>query len=211
MPKPSLALLDTTRSQMQLSSLFLRSLGWNIQNNVTVPSKFIMILAPHTSNWDLIFMKALMDSLGRDFYWFGKKELFNWPMGVVFRRLGGISIDRSLQKNSVNRTVKMIQSQDRIIIGITPEGTRAKASGWKSGFYHIAYIARVPIVLAFLDYSLKVCGLGCVVEPSGDITVDMKLIRKFYSGITPKHPENIGDIFVREELNLKSQSDLLSR
>lgn len=160
-------------------------------------SKFVMILAPHTSNWDLIIVLAVMYTLGIKFFWFGKKEIFHWPVGGFFKWLGGIPINRGSRQNMVRQTVEIIQSREQIIVGVAPEGTRSKSKYWKTGFYHIAHQAQIPIVFAFLDYACKVGGFGPVMETTGDIEADMKIIRGFYSGITAKYPHEVGEIAIR--------------
>ena len=180
---------------------FLKLTGWEAVGNVPDAPKFVMILAPHTSNWDLFYILAILYSLGIKFFWFGKKEIFRWPVGGFFKWLGGIPINRGLRQNVVQQTVELIQAREQIIVGISPEGTRSNTEYWKTGFYHIAHQAQVPIVLAFLDYGGKKGGFGPILDPTGDIEEDMKTIRHFYSGITAKHPHNFGNIVIKPRLN----------
>ena len=184
---------------------FLKLTGWEAVGPVPDTPKFVMLLAPHTSNWDLLFILAVLYVLGVKFFWFGKKEIFRWPVGGFFKWLGGIPIDRSLQQNMVQQIVETIQSREQIIVGVSPEGTRSNVKYWKTGFYYIACQAQIPIVFAFLDYGRKVGGLGPVMTPTGDIEVDMKIFRQFYGGITAKHPDNFGGIVVKPRLNIESQ------
>ena len=172
--------------------------GWKVEGNLQeLPKKFVAILAPHTSNWDLLFALGLIFTLGLKINWFGKKEAFRWPLGGLLKRLGGISIERSTHQNMVQQTVELIRSRERVVFGITPEGTRRNVKYWKTGFYHIAHQAAVPIVFAFLDYGRKVGGLCQQMVTTGDIEEDMKVIRAYYKGITAKFPESVGEMVIR--------------
>ena len=192
--------------QRLLGFSFLKLVGWEAVGNAPDMPKFVMILAPHTSNWDLIFILAVVYVLGIKCYWFGKKDIFRWPVGGFFKWLGGIPINRGLRQNMVQQTVEIIQSSEQIIVGLSPEGTRSNTKYWKTGFYHIAHQAQIPIVFAFLDYSQKVGGLGPIMNPTGDIEEDMKIMRQFYSGITAKYPYNFGNMAIKPRFNSESLS-----
>ena len=180
---------------------FLKLTGWEAVGNVPDTPKFVMLMAPHTSNWDFLFILAILYVLSIKFYWFGKKEIFRWPIKNLAKWLGGIPVDRSLKQNMVQQIVEIIQSREQFIVGISPEGTRSNAKHWKTGFYHIAHQAQIPIVFTFLDYGRKEGGFGPIMNPTGNIEEDMKTIRKFYSGITAKHPDKFGSIDVKPRLN----------
>lgn len=181
-----------------LALWFIALMGWKAEGDIhLLPKKFVAILAPHTSNWDLFFIMGVIFALGLKFNWFGKKEAFRWPLGGLLKRLGGIPIERSTHKNMVQQTVELIRSRDQVIVGITPEGTRSNTKYWKTGFYHIAHQAAVPIIFAFLDYGRKVGGLGPRMETTGDIEEDLKVIRGYYKGITAKYPECVGEVVIR--------------
>jgi len=184
--------------QALLGILFLAVTGWKVAGSVPDISKFVLVLAPHTSNWDLPFILAVMYGLGLEINWFGKKEIFAWPVGGVFKWLGGIPIDRSSRQKVVQQTAQTIREREQIVIGIAPEGTRSQSSHWNTGFYYIASLAQVPIVFGYLDYARKVGGLGPVMRTTGNIEADMKVIREFYSGITAKYPHNAGEIIVSQ-------------
>ncbi|MBU1662740.1 MAG: lysophospholipid acyltransferase family protein [Chloroflexi bacterium] len=186
-----------SKTQTMLSKFFLKVTGWKVEGSVPNIPKFVAILAPHTSNWDLPFILAVMYVLSVRLNWFGKKEIFRWPVGVVFKWLGGIPIERSTRQNMVQQTAQTIQRHEQIIVGLSPEGTRSQTGYWKTGFYYIAHEAQVPIVFAYLDYARKVGGFGPVMETTGDIEADMKIIREFYSGITAKYPHEAGEIAIR--------------
>src|SRR6185369_9700063 len=115
-------------------------------------------------------------------------QLFRRPFGGLMRRLGGIPVDRDRRTNLVEQVVDHFATVDRLFLVIPPSGTRRRAPHWKSGFYHIARGADVPIICAFLDYRRKVGGIGPTIVPSGDVAGDMRMIRDFYDEITAKYP-----------------------
>ena len=194
--------------QTLLGILFLAITGWKVAGSVPDIPKFVLVLAPHTSNWDLPFILAVMYGLGLKINWFGKKELFPWPVGGVFKWLGGIPIDRSSRQNMVQQTAQMIWEREQIVVGIAPEGTRSQSRHWSTGFYYIANLAQVPIVFGYLDYARKVGGLGPAIHTTGNIEADMKVIREFYSGITAKYPHKVGEIIVSQRAwHQNSQND----
>ena len=183
-----------------LALWFLALAGWKAKADLDIqllPEKFVAILAPHTSNWDLLFIMGVIFALGLKFNWFGKEEAFRWPIGGIFKKLGGIPIERNTSKNMVQQTVELIGSREQVIVGIAPEGTRSTAKYWKTGFYHIAHQAAVPLVLAFLDYDRKVGGLGPLMETTGDIEEDLKEIRGYYKGVSAKYPECVGEVAIK--------------
>jgi 1-acyl-sn-glycerol-3-phosphate acyltransferase len=120
----------------------------------------------------------------------GKETLFRWPINGFFKWLGGIPIDRSKSKNVVAQSIQQFHENEKLILTIAPAGTRKQIEKWKSGFYHIANGANVPIVLGFLDYRRKVGGIGPVVYPTGNFEADMKTIRAFFNGVSGKYPKN---------------------
>jgi len=183
-----------------LALWFIALAGWKAEGDLHVlPKKFVAILAPHTSNWDLIFIMGILFALGLKFNWFGKKEAFCWPLGGLFKQLGGIPIERSTNKNMVQQTAALIRSRERVIIGIAPEGTRSNSKYWKTGFYRIAHQAEVPIAFGFLDYKRKAGGIGPLMEPTGNIEEDLKVIRGYYKDITAKYPELVGEIAIKPQ------------
>jgi 1-acyl-sn-glycerol-3-phosphate acyltransferase len=123
-------------------------------------------------------------------YWMDKHSLFAFPFGPVMRWLGGIAADRSRSGNLVAASAAALQAADGPVqLVVPPEGTRGRTTHWKTGFYYIALEASVPIVLAYMDYSRKVSGLGPVFTPTGDVDADMAEIKRFYSGIKGRHPQ----------------------
>jgi 1-acyl-sn-glycerol-3-phosphate acyltransferase len=145
------------------------------------------------------FMLAMAFNYGIRPSWLGKRQIFRKPFGRLMRWLGGIPVDRSKSTNLVAQVVERFGELDRLFLVIPPSATRHKAPHWKSGFYHIARGAGVPILCTFLDYSRKVGGIGPAIMPSGDVRADMDAIRAFYEGIQGRYPENHTPIYLPEE------------
>ena len=163
--------------------------GWKVIGGIPKEmKKLVMIAAPHTSNWDLLYARASFYILNIPVKYTIKKELFFFPLGWFLKALGGIPIDRSKRKNMIGKMVELYNSQEHLCILITPEGTRSYAKEWKKGFYHLANGANVPIVLGYLDYAKKHAGIGPIIYPSGDYEKDLEEIQSFYRTITPKYP-----------------------
>lgn len=131
--------------------------------------------------------------------WVGKHTIFRFPWGWLFRRLGGIPVDRRSPQSLVTQMAAEFKLRDYLILAVAPEGTRSKVDTWKSGFYHLAYQSGVPIALGYLDYERKLCGLGMFVTPSGNIKEDMDKIRGFYRDIRGKYPELESEPRLQEE------------
>ena len=169
---------------------FLRLTGWQVQGALPPEArKSVLIAAPHTSNWDLPYTLMLAFVLRLNVYWIGKASLFRWPFGRVMRWLGGIAVDRSRSGNLVSASAAALVAADGPTQLVVPaEGTRGKTRQWKTGFYYIALEARVPIVLAFVDYGRKVGGLGPLFTPTGDVDVDIAEIKRFYAPIKGRRP-----------------------
>ncbi len=170
-----------------LSKVFLRLSGWKVRGQLPQEKKFVMIAAPHTSNWDLPFMLTICFALKARPYWMGKEQIFKPPFRGLMKWMGGIPIDRSKTNNVVEYTAEVMKSSEEIIITVPPEGTRSKVKYWKTGFYHISNLAQVPIVLGFLDYEKKIGGIGGVIYPTGDIDKDMLKIKAFYGTVRGKN------------------------
>jgi 1-acyl-sn-glycerol-3-phosphate acyltransferase len=172
-----------------LSVLYLKMIGWRREGSLPDIPQYVIIVAPHTSNWDFPIGLAFAFALEIRGYWLGKDSLFRWPFRGFFRWLGGIPIDRSRSSDVVAQMIQIFRERARLTMVVAPEGTRKKVTYWKSGFYHIARGANVPIVLAFLDYLRKAGGIGPVLNLTGDIEADMESIRAFYATVKGKYPE----------------------
>lgn len=168
---------------------FTRLFGWRLEAEFPTIPKYVLVVAPHTSNWDALVMLSLGFAFRLKAFYMAKASLFWWPLGPILRWVGGLPIDRSAPQSVVDQCVKAFEEHDQSVLAILPEGTRKKVTHWKTGFYRIAVAANVPIVLAYVDYRRKVGGLGPTIEPTGDFAADMAIIRDFYTGITAKHPE----------------------
>ena len=133
----------------------------------------------------------------------GKDALFRPPFGWLMRRTGGIAIVRHERGGMVAQAARMLTSADELTLVVPAEGTRGRVSHWKSGFYHIARAANVPIVLGYLDYARRRGGFGPTIEATGDVRADMDKIRAFYSDKVARYPECFGDVRLKEEEALK--------
>ena len=170
------------------SRLILGLAGWRIEGQLPPIPKFVLVGAPHTSNWDLPFTLLTAFAFRARIHWLGKEAIFRRPFKGIFQWLGGIPVKRSQSHNLVEQSIQHFHRKEHLILTIAPAGTRQRVIRWKTGFYHIACGAVVPIVLGFLDYRRKAGGIGPVIYPTGDITVDMETIKAFYDGVTGKHP-----------------------
>jgi 1-acyl-sn-glycerol-3-phosphate acyltransferase len=174
-----------------LSIGVLKMTGWKITGQLPANGRAcVMIAAPHTSNWDLPYMLMVAFTLRLNVYWMGKEQIFKPPFRSVMMWLGGIPVRRESANNLVAASVTALQEADGPLqLVVTPEGTRSKARYWKTGFYYIALGAKVPIVMAYMDYTRKESGLGPVFEPTGDIEADMVAIKAFYAPFKGKNPD----------------------
>ncbi|MFO0948125.1 MAG: lysophospholipid acyltransferase family protein [Planctomycetota bacterium] len=187
-----------------LAKGFLRWNGWEPEGELPPERSFVLVSAPHTSNWDFVYLLALASVYGIRLRWIGKHTLFMWPFGGLMRFLGGVSIDRRSRQNMVEQVCEAFRTRPDLIIAVPPEATRSRAEHWKTGFYYMALGAKVPIVLGFLDYKRRRGGFGPSFHPSGDIDADMKKIRDFYQNITGKHPEHFGPIRIKPPVEARS-------
>jgi 1-acyl-sn-glycerol-3-phosphate acyltransferase len=190
---------EVGRFARTLGGLYLRLSGWRVEGRFPDVARAVVIAAPHTSNWDLPLMLAVAYVLGIRPAWLGKRELFRWPFGWFMRWLGGLPVDRGARGNLVQQAVDRFAAVERLHLVVPPSGTRSRATHWKSGFYHIARGARVPIVCTFLDYRRRVGGIGPLLAASGDVVADMRRIREFYADIAGKFPASTTPVRLVEE------------
>lgn len=162
---------------------FLKLTGWKIEGSLPPSaSKSVLIAAPHTSNWDLPYTLMVAFALRLNIYWMGKAQIFRPPFRGLMMWLGGIPVARETANNLVAASAAALQAADGPVqLIVPPEGTRSKTRQWKTGFYHIAVSAQVPIVLAYMDYEKKVSGLGEIFVPTGDVEADIAAIKAFYA------------------------------
>lgn len=170
--------------------------GWKVAGNWPVGlKKAVLIAIPHTSNWDLLYARAAFYILEVPVRFTIKKEVMVGPLGWLIKALGGIAIDRRKAAGKRTQTytqamISMLKEMDQLVIMVTPEGTRGYAPKWKTGFYHIALGAEVPVVIGFLDYKKKLAGIGPVIQPTGKIEEDIEKMKEFGRGVTAKFPGN---------------------
>jgi 1-acyl-sn-glycerol-3-phosphate acyltransferase len=174
-----------------LSRGWLRWRGWEVQGALPPEARrSVFIAAPHTSNWDLPYTLMAAFALGLRIHWLGKASLFRWPFGGVMRWLGGIAVDRSRPGGLVASAAEVLAGDGPALqLVVPPEGTRGRTRHWKTGFWHIARLANVPIVLAYMDYERRVCGLGPLFTPGDDVEADLVVIKRFYAPIKGRRPE----------------------
>ncbi|MBU8910047.1 MAG: lysophospholipid acyltransferase family protein [Desulfobacterales bacterium] len=164
-------------------------MGWETKGKIPDIKKFVLIAAPHSSNWDFVFFLLIVFKFKMSIHWMGKHTMFKWPFKWLLKRLGGIPIDRSGKSNIVQSMVEAFEKSKKLIITIAPSGTREKVMKWKTGFYHIASQAKVPIVCGYIDYKQKIIGIGPVFNPSSDIRANMTSIKAFYAQFSGKYTE----------------------
>lgn len=162
--------------------------GWSVEGTAPYPRKFIVIAAPHTSNWDFVHFLGAADGLNLDLSFMGKKSLFRWPFARAMKDMGGVPVDRSASQNYVQQMIEEFGKRAEFMLTIAPEGTRKRVEQWKTGFYHIAVGAKVPLVCGMMDYKRKVVGLGPTIWPTGDYEQDMAAVFAYYRTVTPKYP-----------------------
>jgi len=182
-----------------IARAFLRVTGWAPEGERPTAPRFVLIAAPHTSNWDLAYLLALAEVFDLRVSWMGKHQIFRWPFGGLFRALGGIPIRRTERADRVSEMAKEFADRDSFALVVPAEATRAWTPYWKSGFYHIARRAEVPIVMGVLDYRRRRGGFGPALRVTGDVKQDMDRIRAFYADKVGKYPEKFGPVKLREE------------
>jgi len=179
----------TARMVRRLLLAMYRVRGWRALGQVPEPRRFILIAAPHTSNWDFVNFLGLTADLGLRAHFMGKLSLFKWPIGGFMKQMGGIPVDRRNSGNVVQQMVAEFARRAEFMLTVAPEGTRGKTTKWRTGFYQIALAAKVPMVVGFMDYGTKTGGLGPLIWPSGDFRADMLKVLEVYRTCIPKIPE----------------------
>lgn len=167
---------------------YLKLQGWRLCGEIPAARRYVIIAAPHTSNWDLPMTLAVVFAFNLKVHFLAKHTLFIFPFGALMRWLGGIPVNRTSAHNFVEQAVDLFSQHEELILIVPPEGTRQKVRYWKSGFYYIAQGAGVPIVLGFIDFKRKLAGFGGEFIPTGSYEADIGEIQQFYSGITGKNP-----------------------
>lgn len=174
---------------MRLASLLLRMLGWKVTATVPDFPRCIICVAPHTSNLDFIIGKLAYASIGRKAGFLMKSSWFFFPLGCFFRAIGGVPVHRGKGGPSLTaQLVERFNSSERLVLAITPEGTRSLTTRWHTGFLHIAYDTGVPIVLGAIDFKTKEVTLTRVFTPTGDADADLRAVKDYYRPFTGRHP-----------------------
>jgi len=172
-----------------ISRLILKLIGWRLDERVPETRRYVLIAYPHTSNWDFVLGMLAKWALQLPLNWVAKHSMFWGPLKPMFIAMGGVPLDRVKTTGFIQKNIQLFGEREQFVLGLMPEGTRSKTDHWKSGFYHIAQGANVPIVLAYLDYKNKVIGIGKVIQTSGDIHADLKIIKEFYKDKIGYKPE----------------------
>jgi 1-acyl-sn-glycerol-3-phosphate acyltransferase len=175
---------------------FFKLKGWKVTHHLPKDIlKCVIIAAPHTSNWDFLYAMGALKEMNINTRFTIKKEWFKFPFKGLMKKLGALPIDRGInpdgsRKGTVDAMVDLFNERKNLLLLITPEGTRSAVKKWKTGFYHVALNAKVPIALGFIDYENKVCGIDKLIYPTGNFNADMKLIMDFYKNIKGRNPNN---------------------
>ncbi|WP_334078667.1 1-acyl-sn-glycerol-3-phosphate acyltransferase [Microbulbifer sp. M83] len=175
----------------QVAKLLLKLHGWRVvaDESALKLKKYVLLGAPHTTNWDGYYFILTALKLGLVPQWMGKDKLFKFPLGGMMRWFGGIAVDRSKANNLVEATVEQFKRSASLVIAVPPEGTRGMAERWKTGFYHIARGAGVPVVCGFINFPRKEVGMGPAFEMSADLARELERFRDFYADKIGKFPE----------------------
>ncbi len=173
-----------------LSRILKKAFGWKFIYNID-PSikKFVVLGAPHTSNWDGIWALAYVSYFKIPFKFLIKKDLFFFPLGIILRKLGGLPVDRSKSNSLTDQCVEYFKQNETLVLGITPEGTRSYNDQWKKGFYYISEKANIPIVVGYIDYEKKIVSMDHILKKTGNIDLDIQTLKAFYKTKKGKHPE----------------------
>ncbi len=172
-----------------LGRRMLGAIGWRIDGDLPNVPKLVAIVAPHTSSWDFLVGVVALLALGVRVTFLGKDGLFGWPLGAVMRWLGGIPVDRVNPSGIVERTIAEFNRRNRMVLALAPEGTRKKAVRWRTGFYHMAVGARVPIVPIAFDWAIRTIRIGPLIVTAGRFEDAMQTMAAFYAGVRGKRPE----------------------
>lgn len=164
--------------------------GWKFLGGIPPEiKKCVVIVVPHTSNWDFIYGMAAKNHYKINATYVAKKELFKWPLKTILEKTGGVPVDRSSKKDMVGQVVDTFSEREEMYFVLAPEGTRSWTEKWKTGFYHIAVNAKVPIMLAYIDYTKKEAAIDEVFYPTGDKEKDFEHIRQYYAKVNGAKPE----------------------
>ncbi len=189
------------------AAAMLRTGGWTMGGAPPRLDKYVLIAAPHTNWWDGFWMLCFASWWGVHLNWLAKQSVMRWPVAWLLRRLGVVPVDRSAPQGLVGQIVSQFEQREAMVLSVPPEGTRARREYWKSGFYHMARQANVPVCLSYLDFGRRTAGFGPCFELTGDVGKDMDRIREFYADVQGKVPENFTPPRLREEDDQDGRED----
>lgn len=173
-----------------ISQFYFWVTGWKLEGKLAPDiKKCIMVGAPHTTNFDFGYSRAALYIMKRRVKFLVKTELLKPPLGWLMKATGAVGVDREKSENIVNYMVELLNKSEDLVILLAPEGSRKLKGKWKTGFYYAALQAKVPIVLASLDYKKRLANVGLSFLPTGDYLKDMEQVKEFYKNVTPKFPE----------------------
>ena len=185
--------------RQRLARWVLGAFNWRLVGEFPEPRRFVVFGGPHTSNWDFVLAMLAVRGFGIKISFLGKHTLFRRPFGFFFRWLGGIPIDRSRPGGVVEASAAAFGDGMARLLVIAPEGTRSRVAGWRSGFYHIAGAAGVPLLPAAIDAGRREIRIGSPIEPTGDVAADMDRIREFFAEVRGLRPDRQSPIRLSEE------------
>lgn len=187
-----------------LAARFLKWRGWEFTGEIPNVPRLVIIGAPHTSNWDFVVFLGALHHYRVKMRFIGKQGLFRWPFGYLFRRWGGIPVDRTRPGGVVNQVVATMDQTDRVILAVAPEGTRKAAPYWKAGFLAIARKSGAPILLAYIDFKHRKAGMGPILDAEDPEAV-METARSFYADKVGRHPEGMGPVQLKADWQAHSR------
>ncbi|MCC7216701.1 MAG: 1-acyl-sn-glycerol-3-phosphate acyltransferase [Burkholderiales bacterium] len=193
-PAPRVERALDRRLHARFAAAMLRLLGWRVVLAQPVPSRCVIVIYPHTSNWDFVVGLLAKWMLGLELNFIGKHTLFAGPLGPLFARWGGIPVDRRASTGVIAQLASRFADGAVCRLVIAPEGTRSRTACWKSGFYHLTRAVDVPLGLAFIDYARREIGVGAYVALTGDVAADMARIAAFYADKRGRRPGNAGPV-----------------
>ena len=176
------------------AKLILKFLGWRITGNNIFPKKCVIVVAPHTSNWDFMYGKCYAYAVGIQPKYLVKSELYFWPISWFINHNGGIPVDRTKSSSLVDQLSLKIKKEDEFMLTLSPEGTRSKVDKWKTGFYYVAKKANIPIVLAFIDFKNKCLGSNKIIYDLENFQKVMVDIQDYYKNCNGKYPNQFNQV-----------------
>lgn len=193
-PRPPAANVNLARRCVRA---LLALLGWHVDVAPPPSPKCVIVVYPHTSNWDFVVGYLAKVAVGLPVSWVGKHSLFRWPIAGLLRRMGGVPVNRSASSGFVTHLAEEFAQRPRMWLAIAPEGTRSRTDCWKSGFYRLALATGAPVGLAFIDYTSHRVGLTTYLYLTGDKELDLGRIRSAYAGKVGKYPGRASEIRFR--------------